>query len=98
MKIELTDTWEKLMTELAEADSEFMSPAAMMQTARTYRQLSAHLHTKGREIPQDVKELMQTYREALKLCHQVWALQNQNALDATAFMLAHQHPMRPEKP
>lgn len=97
MKIELTETWEQLLTELAEADAEFMSPANMMQTARTCRQLQAHMHSKGADIPQDVKELMQTYRAALTLCHQIWALQNQLALNSTSFMLAHQHPLKREK-
>lgn len=83
---EIHEIWQVAMVELAEADADYLSPAHIEQLTIMYQKIGkqASQHT---ELRDDVKNLLQTYRAALKLCIQFWSLQNQRSLDATAFML-----------
>ena len=88
--------WLGLLNELSEASIE--CPASASEISRlthTIARINQRLKNNKKMGPK-IKELLQTYRESLRMCLEVWCLQSEQQIQAAAFMFDATHPMKPE--
>ena len=91
------DVWPRILAEVTDAEMEFGSIQSVMQAQRIIDHINRRIVSNKKMGPK-VKEALQMYREALKTCIDMWALQNDYAMQSRQFMLTKGHPLLDEPP
>jgi len=85
------DPWLTLLTEMTKLEMEHPGPAVLTQLQRIMLRLDAQL-ANNKKLSPEAREMMQIYRESLRVAGTVWQLQNEHALASVDFMLKHTLP------